>query len=444
MKRLMFALFFLVTAEAAAAVDGANVSAPWLNLAVEGRGAGMAGALTAVDADLASVRANVAGLGRLRRPTVSLGYLRHIEDSSLQSAMVGLPLATGVMAVGVDYFSFGVVEKVEVNGPSGFAVTTGTLQPYGSRLSLAYAQSLGSVGLGATLHGLAEQLEGPATFGAAVDVGALWHSPLKGLDAGLSVANLGTGFYGYALPVELRSGLAWRPAALARALFSGELRAPLVDTMAYQAALGAEYEVHPLLTARLGGRLGQAFTATGFTAGASFRYEPLTLDYAFQGLGNLGSSHLVSLSMSLGRPGEGKAEAAPTPVRTPEPMSSRDLVMTAIEALEKDNVGAASEAIDKLTRRDPAAAKTALALVREAMLRQSLVDDDLNRAERSLGLMVRIDPGYAQGHEALGIVLFHLGRDSEARRSLRQALLLDPNSKKARLLLDVLEKGYQE
>ena len=123
----LMALLGLALPALAASADlgGGDVGAAWTRLGAEGRSAGMAGAMTAVDGGLASLGFNSAGLAGLDRPQVSAGYLSWIEGTSLQTLAAGMPLGPGVAAGSVDYFNAGTVDRIAAPAPGSAPVPDG-------------------------------------------------------------------------------------------------------------------------------------------------------------------------------------------------------------------------------------------------------------------------------------------------------------------------------
>jgi tetratricopeptide (TPR) repeat protein len=66
---------------------------------------------------------------------------------------------------------------------------------------------------------------------------------------------------------------------------------------------------------------------------------------------------------------------------------------------------------------------------------------DAGKAEQSLRSFLRLQPGSAEGHSALGVLLISQQRFTEARAELQEALRLDPASAEAREALQMLSNA---
>lgn len=280
-------------------LGGADIGASWSRLGAEARSAGMAGAMVSVDGGLASLGYNSAGLAGLDRPHATLGYLAWVEGTSLQTLSVGMPLGPGVGAVSLDYFNAGTVDRVQAPLPGGVPQVQGSADLFFLRVGADYAQALGPLQVGGGLRFLEQSLEGNSGLGVVFDLGLRVLTPLPGLSAGLAFQGLGPQIQGASLPGELRLGAAYFIPAAMGVLLSADYSTLRRDSSAGTLDLGAEVSVHPRLDLRAGFRTGSLNTATGLTAGAGFHFEALTLNYAFQGIGALGASHLLSLDWAF-------------------------------------------------------------------------------------------------------------------------------------------------
>ena len=115
---------------------------------------------------------------------------------------------------------------------------------------------------------------------------------IQGLSAGLAFQSLGPDLQGAPQPGAIRLGAAYRLPVGTPVTFSLDYETLRHDLGTGTVDLGVEGQVHPRLALRGGFKGGAKDAPTGFTAGAGFNLDALTLNYAFQALGDLGASHL--------------------------------------------------------------------------------------------------------------------------------------------------------
>lgn len=314
-----FAALLLPALGRGADLGGANVGATWTRLGAEARSASLAGAMSAVEGGLSSLGYNSAGLASLTRSSATLGYLAWVEGTSLQTLAVGLPWGPGVLAGSLDYFNAGKIDRVQAPVGGGSPRVQGTVDNFFLRLGANWAQTLGVLQVGGGLYVVDQSLDGASAMSIAMDLGLRAVTPLKGLSAGLAFQGLGPDLQGAPQPGTVRLGAAYRlPISL-----------PLVLSLDYETLrhdlgtgtldLGVEAVVHPHLSLRGGFKGGSSNAATGLTAGVGFNFDALTLNYAFQGLGDLGASHLLSLDWAFQSPWQATARppAAEIPAQVP-------------------------------------------------------------------------------------------------------------------------------
>ena len=139
-------------------------------------------------------------------------------------------------------------------------------------------------------------MESLSTSAIAFNAGAMYKTPLKGLKAGASVANIGTKgtLYkeSYSLPLEGRLG--WR---YDRGILGVMQDFILSATEKPGIAAGVECRPVQLLALRVGYRTGSDVDGfSGLRAGLGISWHGIGVDYAFAPYGKLGASHRISIS----------------------------------------------------------------------------------------------------------------------------------------------------
>jgi hypothetical protein len=95
----------------------------------------------------------------------------------------------GKFGLAFDYWGSGAIQGINIRGETipGYTVSAADWS-----LNLGYARSISDFSVGLGLKLIHQQQESLSTSAVAFDVGAMYKTPLKGLQAGVSVANIGT------------------------------------------------------------------------------------------------------------------------------------------------------------------------------------------------------------------------------------------------------------
>jgi hypothetical protein len=199
----------------------------------------------------------------------------------------------GTFGLAFDYWGSGAIQAVNIRGESipGYVFSAADWS-----LNLGYGRSISDFSVGLGLKFIHQQHESLSTSAWAFDVGAMYKTPLKGLRAGISVANIGTKakLYeeSYNLPLQARLG--WRydisiVGVTQDFIISGTEKPGI--------AAGAECRPVEILALRVGYRTGSDYDGfSGLRAGLGISWQGIGVDYAFAPYGKLGASHRVSIS----------------------------------------------------------------------------------------------------------------------------------------------------
>lgn len=310
---LSFGLLILLIPAAGLWAGNIDVGASWLKVPTSAESAGLGGAFSAVGTDVNTLGLNPAGLGLMDGQQLSLMHNIWVQDLSTEHAAYGqaFPDQSGG-AVGVDYINFGSVDKYTIS--SGAPVAAGSYSPMAANVEAGYGRLVApNLLAGADLRFLTQNLNTTSSSTMAGDLGLLYRMPKEGASFAMVLSNLGGNLDAASLPALLRLGAAYQKAFgdnadsetgvkehLATLSAEGDLSLDSMDASSF--SLGGEYWYKNMLAARLGYHFdsyGGLTGLAGLSLGAGVRYKNFELDYALTALGDLGTSHQLSLLTHL-------------------------------------------------------------------------------------------------------------------------------------------------
>lgn len=299
--RLILCLIMCAAARTGLCADTAGTgAAPFLDLPVDARSAGMGDAAAAYASGGMALFQNPAGLAGNGVPSFSFSHAILFEGISYDVAGAAVPLRTGVLGAGVQYLRYGSMQALDNTGAAA-----GSLSPRDSALSLGYGYAFGSeFFLGGAIKSVTSKIAGSASA-SALDVGLQLGD--EQVSVALVLQNMGGGMKFHTeespLPVNVKLGgyihysETWRWAA--------DFNFPQ-DGSAWL-ALGSEYAFAKTSDWQLLARAGYNTAAldtkgiNGLSAGFGLARRNLSFDYAFKTMGMLGSTHIFSLNYRLDR-----------------------------------------------------------------------------------------------------------------------------------------------
>ena len=310
-----------------------TAAAPFLEIGTGARATAMGGAFTSIADDPTALYWNTAGIARI--PGINFGFyyadwLANLEFSNF-AAVASLGGLGGVGAY-VTYLNYGDQPVRTIAFPEG----TGEL--YGANdlaMGLAVALNLTdrfSIGLGGKyIH---QQIWNEQASGFAMDLGALYNTPLEGLQLGGSISNFGTEMTmdgrdllrtidvdplhynndriitklntdAFDLPLLFRFGLSYRllNSTNQKLIIATDVLVPSNDTETIN--FGAEYLFKRTFALRIGyDSLYQEDSITGLTMGAGVRVRQvrsfvIAIDYTYKYFDFFDAVNMVSVGIQL-------------------------------------------------------------------------------------------------------------------------------------------------
>lgn len=275
----------------------------FLKLGISGRGIAMSDALVALAGGASATYYNPAGVLTPGNGTTEflLTHKEWIQDIRTQVLGVSVQLdSRNALGFGINTTTVADIPIYTRPGPAEGSFTSRDFA-----MSASYARSLSEdLTVGITGKFLFEKIFVDEASGFAVDVGALYQTPLEGVKVGLAVANLG-GMSAMRneklkLPALVRVG-----PAFTLKLDDLNSTALAATDMVYvfpekrvSLNIGSEFLINGSVAVRAGYQPGS--TARGLTGGLGVFYGFLSLDYAIASLSsNLGAGHTFSLTITF-------------------------------------------------------------------------------------------------------------------------------------------------
>lgn len=285
------------TAEGNEAVDGLFM----LKNDHGARASGMGAAVVAIRGDANGSAYNPAAAVGLDKFTASFGHTTHWENTRLESAFYGIGLSPNLyLHGGIRYGADGEIEK---RGDFPIAEPDAIFDAHdiSFKTGLAYRLSP-KYSIGAAMGWFFEEIEGYRGSAFNIDLGAQ-ASINEQINLGASLTNLGSSFT-LSKPGQIDSRdiplpTTWRVGGtyLYRSFYRGAIDMVYSDDDMH-AHIGAEAQLHEMFDLRAGYQTG--YDKKNFTAGTTFRYRNIIVDYAFVPYtSTLGTSHLFNITFSL-------------------------------------------------------------------------------------------------------------------------------------------------
>jgi hypothetical protein len=305
-------IMILALAPAMTPADQGTTAASFLKLGTSPRAIAMADAFGGVADDVSAIQYNAAGLAFLGQKEFTLMHAVWFQDIFYDYAALAWPIeGIGTLGLSFFYLSAGTFEKVGFDAFDN-PVSLGDFSASSMVAGLAFSRQIVSfLSAGINIKMLNESIDTFSAGSVAVDVSALYKTPVEGLSVGLNVQNLGPslGFeQAFSLPINVRLGVGYKPAD--NITVGMDYTQPIETAGLW--SLGGEYGYRDTLFVRMGYRYqgaidyNQTYTgfgpavASGLNLGLGLKlYKNYSADYAYAPYGFLGTTHRISLTFKF-------------------------------------------------------------------------------------------------------------------------------------------------
>ncbi|MBS1515810.1 MAG: type IX secretion system protein PorQ [Bacteroidetes bacterium] len=290
-----------------------NTTYNFLRLDVGARASSLGGSFTAAENDVNVIFYNPGAISTVQGKQASVGFYKYLLDiNSGNAAYVQSYPGIGNVGVGIQYINYGSFDRYDVNSNN-----TGTFGASDIAISFGIGNSYNNLSYGGNLKFIYSSYDTYKSTAVALDLGALYKVPKAMMAFGVSLMNLGTQIskyqdYSEKLPLDLRVGITKKlensPLTLNVGFYGlNESYDKFFDRFKNVTA-GGEFSISDNINLRVGYdnqlrqqlKTGSAIGIGGFSAGLGIKLqEKYQIDYGFNSMGKLGSTHRVNLGFLI-------------------------------------------------------------------------------------------------------------------------------------------------
>jgi hypothetical protein len=307
-------IIFITLVSFSDAFSQKNDTYNFLRLDVGARPSALAGSFTSVTGDVNSIFYNPAGLATLNNSQATVGFFKYLLDINSGNAAYSQKYKDlGYFGIGIRYINYGTFDKYDE-----FSNKIGTFSSNDIAISLGYANRYDeNLKYGGNLKLIYSNIDTNRSTALAVDLGMIYSIPSAMLDIGASLLNAGTQLSEYIgtreeLPLDLRIGISKKLEHTPLTVHLGlnnltKDEDKLIDRFK-NLTVGGEFDFSENVRFRIGYnnalrqdlKTGTSLGLTGFSTGLGVKFEEkYAVDYAFNSLGKIGSTHRINIGFNL-------------------------------------------------------------------------------------------------------------------------------------------------
>lgn len=293
-----YSIIFLLVLPSLVLSQGSSQGAASMKLPITSSVGSTGESFIADSAAIQSVLINPADIAAIKSYNVLFSHTEWIQDIHTEFLSIAVPLRLGNATFSIGNTS---VDDIQIHGDEP-GPSLGTFNSQSAFFQITYGLELTNrIHIGLASKYLYEKIFVDETTGFGFDAGALYLSPISGLNFGFSLTNLGnlSAFRSERidLPTTIHLGGTYS-FPTGKLIFRAA--AAFADELGFYQHLnfGSEVIYNNLIALRLGYQTG--YTSRNLAGGLGVRYSIATIDYAYIPFyKQLGNAHIISVGFSL-------------------------------------------------------------------------------------------------------------------------------------------------
>ncbi|MFH2201487.1 MAG: PorV/PorQ family protein [Elusimicrobiota bacterium] len=433
LRLLILALTLLGGSREAAAAAAGGEPFSFLFLDANARAAALGGAYTSLATDSNALLYNPAGLGRITDHELTFMHNSHILGITRE--YFGFAARRG-WGLNLNYLSMRDIPRTTVSNPSGAGLGGAALTDFA--FTVGYGRVVHELlSLGVGVKYIRESVDNTVGTARAIDLGALYEiSNVPDLRLGIALQNIGsTTQFERAkenLPLNIRMGASFDFDLMQRTHTAAfDVTKERSDSV--RIACGAEFHPVPTVPVRIGFNTRND-AGPGVTAGVGWSANYFIFDYAFAPFGDLGSSHLFSVTARWGGHDRPLFSGRRTrPVKNmPQRITADSYLRRAGEYIDLDLLEEAKkelETVDTLIHANDARRVRYLERLGMIEYKENRIAGAQQYFTRSLRLAIQLSlrgPAVADAYYGMGLCLVKEDKFDYSEKFFRKALRAGP------------------
>lgn len=313
-KSVLVIIVFLVVVQTNLSFSQSNTTYSFLNLDIGARASALGGSYISALNDVNSIFYNPAGLSTLNNKQAAFGFFKYLLDVNSGNVSYSQRLKnSGYIGGGIRYINYGSFEKFDEQSNN-----LGTFSANELALSLGYSNIYkNNFHYGVNLKFIYSKIDSYSSAAIAADFGVLYTIPVTNWNLAMSLLNAGTQISKYNstkedLPLDLRIGVSKKLEHLPlRVHFEFSHLTEDADKFVDRfknLSVGGEFDFSEYVKFRIGYNNGErqnletgsSIGIAGFSTGFGVNFlENYTVDYAFNSMGKIGSTHRIDLNLAI-------------------------------------------------------------------------------------------------------------------------------------------------